>query len=210
MRAGRAVPSLNAFEASQLVLISAPERSLDAAVAQLTAAPFEWKHRTVILIGDSVECLAPLRKLGAATGVIAAVPGFAEELFVLEGERAALRELAPLFGRHARVVLIPPGARARFDAGVTLAGHILFPLLVAADAAFHSTGLTRRVTDPVLEKAVQRALREWLNARRKGWSTLEGPEGARLALQIAELERANLKAGAYFRGAAALMGEFMR
>jgi hypothetical protein len=210
MRAGRAAPSVDAFEACHVVLISAPDRDVDAAVAQLTAAPFEWEHRTVILIGDESEPLAPLRELGAVTGVVTTMPGFEERLFLLEGERAALRELRPLLGRTVRVILIPPGARARFDAAITLAGHALFPLLVAADAAFASTGLSRRLTDPVLEKAVQRALRAWINGRRKGWGTLDGPGEARLASQIAVLERADPRAGAYFRGVTETMREFMR
>jgi hypothetical protein len=210
MRAGRAVPSVDAFEPCHLVLISAPDRAVDAAVAQLAAAPFEWNRRTVLLIGDDGERLKPLRELGAVTATVTAMPGFEERLFVLEGERAALRELRPLLGRTVRLVLIRPGARIRFDAAITLAGHALFPLLVAADAAFASTGLSRRLTDPVLEKAVQRALRAWINARRNGWGTLDGPDGARLALQIAALEHANPTAGAYFRGLVEIMREFMR
>ena len=210
MRAGRAVPSVDAFEACHVVLISAPDRAVDAAVAQLTAAPFEWKHRTVILIGDDGERLAPLHELGAVTGVIAAMPGFEERFFVLEGERAALRELRPLLGRSVRVLLVPPGARARFDAAITLAGHALFPTLVAADAAFASTGLSRRLTDAVLEKTVQRAVRAWINGRRKGWGTLDGQGGARLDPQIAALEHADPRAGAYFRSLVETMREFMR
>jgi hypothetical protein len=209
MRTGRAVPSLDAFEACRLVLISAPDRAVDAAVSQLTAASFEWKHRTVILIGNDGDRLAPLRDLGAVTGVIAAMPGFEERFFLLEGERPALHELRPLIARTVQLVLIPPGARARFDAATTLAGPVLFPLLVAADVAFASTGLSRHLTDPVLEKTVQRTLRAWLNARRKGWS-LDGPGGARLASEIAALERANPATGAYFRGVVEAMREFMR
>jgi hypothetical protein len=210
MRAGRAVPSVDAFESCRLVLISTPEQALDAAVAQLAAAPFEWKQRTVILIGDDGECLAPLRRLGAATGVITALPGFEDRLFVLEGERTVLRELRPLVGRTVQIVLIPPGARARFDAATTLTGQALIPLLAAADAAFASTGLSRRMTNRVMEKAVQRTLRAWLNARRKAWGTLEGRGGARIAREIAALESADARNGAYFRNLIDTMREFMR
>lgn len=210
MRAGRAVPSVDAFEACHLIFISVPGRAVDAAVAQLAAAPFEWKHRTAILIGQDGERLAPLRKVGAVTGVIAAMPGFEERLFILEGERAALRELRPRLGRGVRIALIPPGARARFDAAITLAGHALFPLFVAADAALASAGLSRHLADPLLEKTVQRTLRAWLNARRKGWSTLDGPDATRLALEVAALERAEPAAGAYLRSITEAMSEFMR
>jgi hypothetical protein len=210
MRAGRAVPSVDAFEPCHLVLISAPAAELDAAVAQLATAPFEWKHRTVILIGDDCAPLAPLQELGAVTGVIAAMPGFEQTLFVLEGQRAALRELRRLLGRTVQLVLIPPGARARFDAAISLAGHALFPTLVAADAAFASSGLSRRLADSVLEKTVQRALRAWFKARRKGWSTLDGPDRARAELQIAALERVDPGTAAYLRSLVEATGEFMR
>jgi hypothetical protein len=198
MRAGRAVASVDAFEACHVVLISVPHPAVDAAVAQLAAAPFEWKHHTVILIGDDGEPLAPLRELGAGTAVITTMPGFEDRLFVLEGARAALRELRSLIGRRARVELIPPGARVRFDAAVILAMHALFPMLVAADDAFATTGLPQRLTDPALEKAVQRALRAWMSGRRKGWGDLEA------------LERTDPRAGAYFRNLVEIMREFIR
>lgn len=210
LRAGRAVPSAEAFEACSLVLIRAPHPALDAAVAQLTAAPFEWKNRTVILIGDDGKCLAPLRELGAVTAVIAAMPGFEDRIFVLEGERAALRELRPLLGRAVQIALIPPGARARFDAAITLAGYALFPTLAAADAAFVSTGLSRRVTDPVLEKMVQRTLRAWMSGRRKAWGTLDARAGARIPHEIGALESAAPASSAYFRSLVDIAREFMR
>jgi len=210
MRAGRAVPSVEAFEDSHLMLISVPAKATASAVAQLVAAPFEWKHRTVILEGDDGACLAPLHQLGAITGVIAAMPGSGGRLFLLEGERPAVRELRPLLGRTAKLVLIPPGARARFDAGLTLAGHALFPLLAAADAAFVTAGLSRRLTDPVLEKTVQRALRAWTSARRKGWTTLDAPDKTRTARQIAALEHASPRTGACLKNVLETVNEFMR
>ena len=164
----------------------------------------------MILVGDDGRCLAPLESRGARIGVVSAVMGFQDRLLVFEGERALFRQVSPLFGPNARLLLIPPGSRARFDAGITLAGHALFPLLVASDGAFHSTGLSRRLTDPVLEKTVQRALRAWLNARRKGWTTVHGPTPAQLEMQIAEIERFNGRAGRYFRAIAAATQEFMR
>jgi hypothetical protein len=109
-----------------------------------------------------------------------------------------------------RVELIPPGARVRFDAAITLVTHGLFPMLVAADAAFASAGLARRITDPVLEKAVQRALRAWINGRRKGWGTADEQSQARLASQIAALEGADPWAGAYLRSLLETAHELMR
>jgi len=210
VRAGHAVPSVDAFEDCHLILIAASNEAIDPAVARLAAAPFDWKQRTVIFIGQDLERLAPLRKLGAGTATVAAMPGLESRVFVLEGERAALRELRPRLGRAVRVALIPPGARARFDAALTLAGHALFPLLIAADRAIASTGISRQLADPLLEKAVQRAVRAWLNARRKGWSTLGGPDDTRLALQVEALERENPAAGAYFRSVAKAIREFMQ
>jgi hypothetical protein len=210
VRAGRAVASVEAFEDSHLILISVPAQAMASAVAQLVAAPFEWKHRTVILEGDDGACLAPLHQLGAITGVITVMPGAGGRLFLLEGERPAVREPRALLGRTVQLVLIPPGARARFDAGLTFAGHALFPLLAAADAAFATTGLHRRLTDPVLGKTVQRALRAWTNARRKGWSTLDVPDETRIARQIAALEHTSPRAGACLKNVLETVNEFMR
>ena len=210
MRAGRAVPSVDAFEPCRLVLIFAPAESVGSAVAQLTRAPIDWTHRSVILIGDDCEPLAPLHALGAMTGVIAAIPGFEERFFLLEGPASAAHELRPLLRKDVELVLIPPGARAKFDGALTLLGPGLFPLLVAADTAFKSSGVPHRLRDAVLEKTVQRALRAWMKARRKGWSTLDGLDDTRIARQIAAMEHANPQTGAYFRSLISAMDRFMR
>jgi len=208
IRAGRAVPSFEEFENCPLILICVPTQSVSPAVAQLAAAPLEWKRHTVILIGSDARPLAPLAQLGAVTGLVAAVPGFEERLFVLEAERAALRELRPLLaGRGVQIVLLAPGTRARFDAGVSLAGHVLFPMLAAAGAAFDSTRLPRHLTDSVLEKTVQRAVRTWLRSRRRGWSALNGND---IPAQIAALKEADPLAGAYLQSTVAAGGHFMR
>jgi len=207
LRAGRAVPSLEEFENCALILISVPAQAAESAVAQLAGAALEWKRHTVIVIGSDPRPLAPLARLGAVIGLIAAVPGLEERLFVLEGERAALHELRPLLaGRGVRIVLLPPGARARFDAGVSLAGHVLFPLLAAAGSAFDSTRLPRHLTDSVLEKTVHRALRTWLRSRRRGWGVLDG-NGA--PAQIAALKKADPAAGAYLQSTVAAARRFM-
>jgi hypothetical protein len=208
IRAGRAVPSLEEFENCPLILICVPAPSVDAAVAQLAGAPLEWKRHTVILIGSDTRPLAPLARLGAVTGLVAAVPGFEERLFVLEAERAALRELRPLLaGRGVQIALLPPGARARFDAGVSLAGRVLFPMLAAAGSAFDSTRLPRHLTDSVLEKTVQRAVRAWLRSRRRGWGVLDGNG---IPVQIAALKKTDRRAGAYLQSAVAAARRFMR
>ena len=206
--AGRAVPSFDQFEDCPLILISVPAPSVESAVAQLTGASLEWKRHTVMLIGSDTRPLEPVAQLGAVTGLIDAVPGFEERLFVLEGERAALRELRPLLaGRDVQIVLLPPGARARFDAGVSLAGHVLFPMLAAAGAAFDSTSLPRHLTDSVLEKTVQRAVRSWLRSRRRGWSVLDGRG---IPAQIAALKEADPLAGAYLQTTVTAARHFMR
>jgi len=208
IRAGRAVPSLEEFENCPLILISVPAQLAGSAVVQLAGAPLEWKRHTVILIGSDARSLAPLARLGAVTGLVAAVPGFEERLFVLEAERAALRELRPLLaGRGVQIILLPPGARVRFDAGVSLAGHALFPMLVAAGAAFASTRLPRHLTDSVLEKTVQRAVRTWLRSRRRGWSVLDGNG---IPAQIAALKETDPLAGAYLQSTVAAARHFMR
>ncbi|HTP85917.1 MAG TPA: hypothetical protein VMJ34_03175 [Bryobacteraceae bacterium] len=210
MRAGRAVPSVDAFESCRLVLIFAPADSAAAAVARLAASPLEWRNRSAILIGDDAGPLDPLRERGAVAGVIAAVPGFEDRYFLLEGPPSVTRELRPLLRKAVDLVLIPPGARARFEAAMTLAGHALFPTLVASDAAFASSGIPRHLSDSVLEKAVQRTLRAWLKARRNGWSTLDGPDACRIARQVAAMEWAHPRTGAYLHNLIISLDEFMR
>ena len=208
MRAGIAVPSVEEFQDCPLLLISVPARSAESAVAQLAAAPLDWKRHTVILIGSDAHSLAPIARLGAVTGLLAAVPGFEERRFILEGERVALRALRPLLaGQGVQVILLPPGGRARFDAGVSLAGHVMFPMLAAAGAAFDSTRLPRHLTDSVLEKTVQRAVRTWRRSRRRGWSI---PGGNEIPAQIAALKEADPLAGAYLHSVAAAGLRFMR
>ena len=206
--AGRAASSFAEFENYPLILISVPASCVDSAVAQLASAPLEWKRHTVILIGSDARPLAPLAELGAITGLVAAVPGFEERLFILEADRAALRELRPLLaGRNVQILLLSPGARARFDAGVSLAGHVLFPLLAAAGAAFESTRLPRHLSDSLMEKTVQRAVRTWLRSRRRGWGVLDS-DG--ISAQIAALKEVDPLAGAYLQSAANAARRFMR
>jgi len=205
---GHAVPSPDEFGECHLILISALGKSPRALISELAGAGLEWKRHAVVLIGDDARPLAPLAELGAATGLLAAVPGFEETLFIFEGSRMVLRPVRHLLNSQGiRIILVAPGARARFDAGVSLAGHVLFPMLAAAGLALASARLSRNLTDAVVEKTVQRTLRAWLRSRRRGWGTLAGGS---LAAQVEALGKADIGAGAYLGDTVEAARRFMR
>ena len=91
--AGYSVESLEAFERSRVILIAMPKPWLPVVVEQLAGTGFDWKSKSVLLCDSELDssALEALARLGASTGSIVAVPPGTEPVYLVEGERRALR-----------------------------------------------------------------------------------------------------------------------
>src|SRR5882762_8234411 len=99
LRAGYPADSLSAFSACQVILLYLPAESVPSVVSELVAEPVRWKNRSVLMSAKSIDSskLYRLEMLGAGTGTISPIPGFGDHLFVVEGNRLAVK--------HARWLL---------------------------------------------------------------------------------------------------------
>jgi predicted short-subunit dehydrogenase-like oxidoreductase (DUF2520 family) len=189
---GAGVPqdSLDAIARSSVILISMPERWIPGLVDQLLEKPFDWKSKAVLLCESGLDShiLARLRYLGCATGSITPMAGFDEPMYILEGDRRALRE--------ARIVVESPGVRtidmdagskALFSAGVSFATALALPLLTASVETLRACGIDPSDALTIADRLFQRTVRTYVKSGRKGW------EGA-LPAQDVEATRRHLQA----------------
>lgn len=187
LRAGYAVKTWEELEPCTLVLIAVPEARLPATIRELAGSPLDWRRKSAVLCGterDSTE-LAPLAARGASTASLDEIGGFEGLRFVVEGDRAAVREVRRLVERGgAKVHVIRTSGKALYTAGVSFSTSLLTPLLEASVECLRRAGLISATAEAVAGALMHRSLRSYLKAGKRRWS---GPPGQG---STAEIERA--------------------
>lgn len=188
--AGTPQDSLDAFARSSIILISMPERWIPSVVDQLLEQPFNWKPKTVLLCESGLDShvLTRLRYLGCATGSITPMPSFDEPMYVLEGDRKAMREARWVVeSPGVRTIQMDAGNKALFSAGVSFASALALPLLTASVETLRACGIESNDAVTIADRLFQRTVRTYVKSGRKGW------EGA-LPAQDVEATRSHLQA----------------
>jgi hypothetical protein len=192
LRAGRAVSGFDEFEATGLILICVPEPMIGCAVDDMCQSTVQWRGKTVVLCEawQDASALRPLAARGALTASLNAVPGFAERLFVADGERGAFREIKRLLlSRSARVVRLNSSSKLLYMAGITIAG-LSGHLAAASSDCLRAAGLSVALTRPVVHALSIDSIRSFVKAGRKGLGPRLTPaERKRLRQQCSSLER---------------------
>jgi predicted short-subunit dehydrogenase-like oxidoreductase (DUF2520 family) len=182
--------SLDAFSKSSVILISMPERWIPSVVDRLLEETFDWKSKTVLICESGLDShiLTRLRFLGAATGSITPMDGFDEQMYVLEGDRKALRDARSLVeSPGVRTIEMDAGSKALFSAGVSFATALALPLLTASVETLRACGIAQSDALTIADRLFQRTVRTYVRSGRKGW------EGA-LPAQDVEATRRHLQA----------------
>ena len=108
LRAGHPVQDYSQFDACRLIVISVPDQALARALEELRAAPISWSGKSVLLCSPSRGSL-DLREFsvrGASIASIAAIPGFQDLRYLLEGDKRAVQDSRPLLEHRERCCIV--------------------------------------------------------------------------------------------------------
>lgn len=213
LRAGYPVERYEELGEARTVLVATPDALLAEVVGALAAA-LEWTGKVVLLCDSRQDCseLAPLARLGAATASLMAVPGL-EHRYVVEGARRAVREARQLLhGEHARVFELPQGNKALLLAALSFTGGLLLPVAEAGTRCLRAAGVPPPACHALGEQLVEKTLRAFLHAGRKGWSGVLAEDNRReVARELAALRQADpALAEAYYKLARLALDRFER
>jgi predicted short-subunit dehydrogenase-like oxidoreductase (DUF2520 family) len=174
MKAGTASDDFAGLQKFEVVLISVPDAKLDTWIHLLAELAADWQRTSFVLCSSTrhTACLAPLRQKGATTASLSEMEGFLGKRYLFEGQKVALHRLRRLIetSSTARVLEITEGRRAIYDAGLTFASGMTFPMIASAVDSMRAAGLHANIAENVVETAVIGALRAYLRAGRRGWS----------------------------------------
>lgn len=159
----------DALQHSAVVLVAVQDREMDAALAQLAAAPLPG-GAVVLQAGGSTEPagFAALRAMGVACGtfhplVPLAVAEHAPALLrgawigVAGDDRALLRARALAALVRAHVLRIPPGAQARYHAAAVFASNFPIVLAALAERLLRDAGVAREEARPAVRHLLSSA-----------------------------------------------------
>lgn len=174
IKAGTPTDSYDELKNCDLILLCVPDVQLPAWIEQIAACDTTWTKSSFVLCASALDskALARLRALGAHTGSLSAMDGFGGNRFLFEGEKVVLQRLRRLIEAEgsARVFAMKEGMRPVYDAGLTFAAGMTFPMIAAAVDSMRAAGLHAKVAEGVVEAAVMGALKAYLRAGKRGWS----------------------------------------
>jgi hypothetical protein len=174
MKAGVAVTAWEDLKRADLVVVAVPEGDLGRWVREIAECGVDWIGTSFVVCGRAVEsgALGALRDFGASVGSLDVMDGFDEKRLLFEGENLALhrvRRMVEEDGR-AKVVELEFGKKRVYEAGMTFASGMIFPMIAAAVDAFKVAGMRGNVAEGVVEMAVAQTVRAYLRAGKRGWT----------------------------------------
>ena len=167
LRAGRAVPDYQEFEACPVVLISVPDKMSEAIIGEMALSGLDWTGKVIVLCSNrlGVTELHPLGQLGAVTGSLAVVPGFESHWYLLEGDKPVERQIRPMLAHHGvRVTIVAAGEKSRCVSALASMGSEFVPLLKTAADSLKTAGLENTEAAAILEKQLRRTLRSYFRS----------------------------------------------
>ncbi len=176
LRAGYPVAHFDPLSKCSLVLIVVPDDALDATVAAMAGGAV-WKNKTVVLCHSSRDsgALASLREQGAQCASLDTVPASGGAQFLAEGDAPAIAFLRRQFGR-TRLVVLNPGAKAIYQAGVLLATDAALAITAGAVESLRAAGLARSLAVAVVEALVTHTARSYAKAGNRAAAEAPPPE----------------------------------
>ncbi|WP_238325842.1 DUF2520 domain-containing protein [Bryobacter aggregatus] len=174
IKAGVATDSLETIRKVELVLLAIPETQLDGWVAQICESKIDWAGVSFVVCSGARDStsLKALRNCGASTASLDKIDLFEGKRYLFEGSKVALHRLRRLVEKTgaARIVPLNDGMRAVYEAGLTFASGMTFPMIAAAVDTMRAAGLHSKIAEGVVETAVLGAVRSYLRAGKRGWT----------------------------------------
>jgi predicted short-subunit dehydrogenase-like oxidoreductase (DUF2520 family) len=203
--AGHPVRRYADLNASKLILICAPAKSVGAIVTALAQA-LDCRGKVILCCEGGVDSrqLAALRAKGAAVGSMDTLPGFEGRRFVVEGDRAAVREAKRLVGCFGgRVEEISSARLGVYAAGLAFGSGLFTPLMEASVLCLQESGMQKASAMKVVEALFQSSLRAYMYAGRRSWSgVLANGDRAAARREIEALAASHPVLARYYREAA--------
>ena len=185
IKAGTPTDSFDAISKAELVLIAVPDAQFHKWLEQLLNCGADWSSTSIVICSRKLDSgsLQQLRASGASTASLDEMEAGAKR-YLFEGENLALHRLRRLVECEGagRIVRIHERMRPVYEAGLTLASGMIFPMIAAAVDSLRAAGLHSKAAEGAIEMAVTNTLRSYLRAGKRGWT---GP--------IADADRAELR-----------------
>jgi predicted short-subunit dehydrogenase-like oxidoreductase (DUF2520 family) len=174
LRAGYAVTDYEELQKANAILLRVPDDSLPNILNEVCRAGLPLSKASFILCESwlNIDALDPLRKAGATVATLMSVPSAEHRWFVVEGEGPAVRHVKRFIEQNdARVVEIPPGAKALYFAAELLAITLPLPLLLAAQQALRAAGITGNAVTTLSEQMGQDMFGSLIKGARMIWGS---------------------------------------
>lgn len=172
LKAGAAAKELVDLNGSEVILLCAPEASIERLVRGLTEARLDWTAKSLLFCDSrAYTCDFPrFRELGASVASINPIEEYPGR-YVIEGDPDALRQ-ARLLVRDlkGKAIEIASDRIRMYDAARTLAGSLFTPLIETCNECIRQAGLTGPAAATLTEALLQRSLRGFMRSGRKSWS----------------------------------------
>ncbi len=174
IKAGVSSDDYSDFLKCEVVLIDVPDARLPVWVDELVNCGHNLTKLSFVLCSNRLDsgALSALKRCGAQTASLSEMEGFAGKRYLFEGDNIALHRLRRLVEAEgtARIVEMNPGMRPVYEAGLTFAAGMTFPMIAAAVDAMRAAGIHAKVAESTVETAVIGALRSYLRAGKRGWT----------------------------------------
>ncbi len=174
IRCGQATDSWEDIQDCDLLLLAVPDHEVPKWVKQIDEGLPQPKKLVIVCCAQHADSreLNPLSERGAATGSLCEMDGFNDRKYLFEGDNIALHRLRRLVevDGHARIVEISKHMRPVYEAGLTFAAGMTFPMVAAAVDAMKAAGMHPKTAESTVETAVIGAIRAYLRAGRRGWT----------------------------------------
>jgi len=174
LRVGTPTSSLADLKKVELVFLAVPDEHLGKWVERLSKRIDGYQGVGFVCCSSRLDsgALAELGLRGAAIGSLSEMEGFEEKRFLFEGDLAVLRRIKRMVeaGNSARIVEMNKRMRPVYEAGLTFAAGMTFPMISAAVDTMQAAGMHVKAAENAVEAAVIGALRAYLRAGRRGWT----------------------------------------
>jgi hypothetical protein len=172
LRAGYAVTEYDELQAARVILLRVEDEALPRVVEELASAGLVLSNFSFVLCESwmTTDALAPLRDAGAAVATVMNVPTERRNWFIMEGQPMAVFHLRRFIERNdARAVEIRSGTKSLYFAAELLIQALPVPLLIAAQQAFRTTGITSKNLALISGEMIQEMVRGLMKGARMIW-----------------------------------------
>jgi predicted short-subunit dehydrogenase-like oxidoreductase (DUF2520 family) len=174
IRCGVATNCCEHIHNSELVFIAVPDDQLAKWVDRILQHGEKLKKLAFVCCSSRADsgALHRLAEHGSQTGSLSEMEGFEGKRYLFEGDNVILHRLRRLIEADgaARIIQMDKRKRRVYEAGLTFANGMTFPMISAAVETMRAAGIHVKVAESAVENAVIGALRAYLRAGKRGWT----------------------------------------